>query len=141
MQNTKIEQEIYSLEKKYWQAMKDSDTDTILSLTDDPCIVTGAQGVMKFTKEQFFEMMNSPQEYKLKDFKFDSSYQVSVLSNDTVVIAYKVQERLDVEGKPVELEVSESSTWRRRDGQWVCSMHSEAISGDPFGRDKAKVPN
>lgn len=136
MENKKIEQEIYGLEKRYWQAMKDNDMDTMLSLTDDPCIVTGAQGISKFTKEDFTKMMNGPQEYKLKDFKFNSDYQVSVLNDNTAVIAYKVHQSLDVGGKPIDLDLAESSTWRRRNGQWVCSLHTEAISGDPFGRDR-----
>lgn len=137
MEKRKIELVIYGLEKQYWQAMKDNDQETMLSLTDDPCIVAGPQGVMKFTKKDFTEMINKPQSYKLKDFKFYNDYQVSVLNEDTAVIAYKIHESLDVEGKPISLDLAESSTWRRRDGQWVCSLHTEVISGDPFGRDRA----
>lgn len=136
MENRKIELEIYGLEKQYWQAMKDNDTDKMLSLTDDPCIVAGAEGVMKFTKAAFTAMVKKPQNYKLKDFKFNNDYQVSVLNEDTAVIAYKIHESMDVEGKPISLELAESSTWRRRDGKWVCSLHTEAIFGDPFGRDR-----
>jgi ketosteroid isomerase-like protein len=136
MEKTKVEQEIYGLEKRYWQAIKDNDMDTMLSLTDDPCIVAGPQGVSKLTKKSFTEMMNGPQSYKLKDFKFHKDYQVSVLNADTAVIAYKIHENLDVEGKPISLDLAESSTWRRRDGRWVCSLHTEVISGDPFGRDR-----
>jgi len=136
MKTTNTEQQIYNLEKRYWQAIKDNDTDTMLSLTDDPCIVTGPQGITKFTKAQFTAMMNAPQNYKLQNFEFTNDYQVSVLDENTAVIAYKVKENLDVAGKPIHLEVAESSTWRRRNGKWVCCLHTEAISGDPFGRDR-----
>lgn len=136
MDNKNIEQKIYELERSYWQAMKDDDMDTILSLTDDPCIVTGAQGIMKFNKTEFAKMMKGPQNYKLKSYEFNKGHQVSVLNDDTAVIAYKVKESLDVEGKPVNLELAESSTWRRKNGSWVCSLHTETISGDPFGRDR-----
>lgn len=136
METDAIQSEILGLEKKYWQAMKDNDQETILKLTDDPCIVTGPQGVMKFSKEDFSKMMNSPQSYKLKDFKFVGDHQVQVLGDDIAVIAYRVNEKLDVDGEPIYLEVAESSTWRRKDGQWVCSLHTEAIAGDPFGRDR-----
>lgn len=136
MTNTNIEQEIYGLEKRYWQAMKDNDTETILSLTDDPCIVTGAQGIMKFSKADFSKMINAPQDYKLQDFTFNDDYHVSVLNSNTAVIAYKVKESLDVEGKSIELDVAETSTWRRQGEHWVCSLHTETISGDPFGRDR-----
>lgn len=137
MSNANIEQKIYDLEKSYWQAMKDNDKETMLSLTDDPCIVTGAQGVKKFSKKQFFEMMNAPQTCKLQSFEFYNDYEVSLLNDNTAVIAYKVKENLEVEGKPIKLEVAESSTWRRRDGKWVCCLHTEALTGDPFGRDRA----
>jgi hypothetical protein len=48
-----------------------------------------------------------------------------------------VHEDLTVDGKPVTLDAAESSTWVRRDGRWACAMHTEAIAGDPFGRDSA----
>lgn len=138
MTTANIEQKIYDLEKRYWQAIKDNDTETMLSLTDDPCIVTGAQGVMKFNKKQFSEMMNGPQTCKLQSFEFNNDYQVSLLNDNTAVIAYKVNENLEVEGKSINLEVAESSTWRRRDGKWVCCLHTEALTGDPFGRDRTQ---
>ena len=138
MENKITEQEIYNLEKRFWQAMKDEDMDTMLSLTDEPCIVTGPQGIMKFNKKDFAAMMQVPQSYKLKNFEFNDSYQVSVLNEDTAVIAYKIKESLDVEGMPINLDLAETSTWRRHDGKWVCSLHTETIFGDPFGRDRIK---
>jgi hypothetical protein len=36
----------------------------------------------------------------------------------------------------LKLEVCDCSTWVRRDGQWRCAQHAEALTGDPFGRDK-----
>lgn len=136
MKNTSAEQKIYDLEKRYWQAIKDNDNDTILSLTDDPCIVTGANGIMKFNKKEYIEMMKAPQNYKLQNFEFSNDYQVSLLDENTAVIAYNVKESLEVGGKPINLELAESSTWRRRNGKWVCCLHSEAIFGDPLGRDR-----
>jgi len=47
-----------------------------------------------------------------------------------------VKEVLTVEGKPVTIDASDSSTWVRRDGNWVCALHTEALTGDPFGRDR-----
>jgi len=51
-----------------------------------------------------------------------------------------VRELLTVEGKPVTLEAADSSTWVLRDGNWVCTLHTEALAGDPFGRDKRPPP-
>lgn len=49
-------------------------------------------------------------------------------------------EDLTVNGSPIALDASESSTWIRRDGRWLCAQHSEAIHGDPFGRDRKAAP-
>ena len=40
-----VEAELLDLEKRYWRAIKEKDADAAMSLTDEPCIVTGAQGV------------------------------------------------------------------------------------------------
>jgi hypothetical protein len=32
----------------------------------------------------------------------------------------------------------DSSTWVRRNGCWLCALHTEAIAGDPFGRDRQR---
>jgi uncharacterized protein (TIGR02246 family) len=136
MENQNLEKEIFGLETKYWQAMKDNDVQTMLDLSDDPCLVAGASGVSSFDKKSFSEMMKSAT-YQLKDFKL-SDQKVKILNDDIAIIAYKVNENLIVDGKPVSLDASEASTWIRRDGKWVCSLHTESIAGDPFGRDRMK---
>jgi hypothetical protein len=40
-----VKDELLTLEKRYWQAIQNNDLEAALDLTDDPCIVTGAQGV------------------------------------------------------------------------------------------------
>lgn len=130
-----IASEIFGLESQYWRALKNNDIDTMLELTDEECIVTGSQGVHKFGKKDFAAMLKSPN-YKLIDYELNPDYQVRVLNENTAVIAYKVKEDLSVDGKPVSFEASDSSTWIRRDGKWVCSVHTESITGDPFGRDR-----
>jgi len=62
--------------------------------------------------------------------------QVRLLSEDAAILAYRVKESLTVEGKAIMLEASDSSPWVKRDGQWMCALHTEALIGDPFGRDK-----
>jgi len=69
-----------------------------------------------------------------------SDVQVRLVCDDAAIVAYKVKELLTVEGKSITVEAADSSTWVRRDGQWVCSMHTEALIGDPFGRDKVPMP-
>jgi hypothetical protein len=137
MENKDLEQEIVKLEKSYWQAMKDNDLDTMLRLTADPCIVAGSQGVGTFTRGQMAEMMKSPN-YTLDSYELDDSFKVQVIDADTVVVAYKVKEDLTVDGELVSFEAADASTWMKKNGEWVCVLHTESISGDPFGRDRMK---
>jgi hypothetical protein len=69
-----------------------------------------------------------------------SDVQVRVLGDDAAIIAYKVKELLTVDGKSVTIDAADSSTWVRREGQWVCALHTEALAGDPFGRDRLPMP-
>ena len=131
------EKELVQLEKRYWQAMKEKDVDAAMRLTDDPCIITGAQGIARIDHETFKGMMTGA-EWSLNDYDV-SDVQVRLLSDDVAIVAYKVAENLTVEGKPVKLEAADSSTWVRRDGRWVCALHTEAITGDPWGRDRRPV--
>ncbi len=133
MTNT-VEKELLGLEKRYWQALKDKDVDAAVRLTDDPCIVTGAQGAALVRKQTLAAMVKNAR-YTLHDFDIKDA-QVRLLSDDVAILAYKVHESLTVEGKPVTIDAADASTWVRRNGGWLCALHSESILGDPFGRDR-----
>jgi hypothetical protein len=137
MSTQTAEKELVQLEKQYWQALKEKNVDAALRLTDDPCIVTGPQGIARIDREAFKEMMTDAR-WSLDDYDV-SDVQVRLLSDDVAIVAYKVTEDLIVEGKPVKVEAADSSTWVRRGGRWVCALHTEAITGDPFGRDRRPV--
>src|SRR6185295_19611488 len=132
--DTSPETELLDLERQYWQAIKDRDVDQALSLTDNCCIVTGAQGVGRIDRKKFEEMMKAAP-YRLLTFEVQD-VEVRMLRDDVAIVAYKVREELESDGKPVKLEAADTSTWVRRDDRWVCAMHTEALAGDPFGRDK-----
>jgi uncharacterized protein (TIGR02246 family) len=133
-----IEDELLTLEKRYWQALQDQDMDAALRLTDDPCLVTGAQGVGLIDHKTFAAMMKDPN-WTLKRFELKEGAQVRLLRDDVAIVAYQVHEELTVDGKPVSLDAADSSTWVRRDGRWLCAMHTESLAGDPFGRDRQPV--
>ena len=138
MATTTIEQELLTLERRYWQALKDGDVDTALSLTDDPCIVVGSQGVGRVDHTSYRRMMTEDPSWEIRDFSIGDDAQIEVIG-DTAVVAYTVHEKLTVEGKPVSFDAADSSTWVRRNGKWVCTLHTEALLGDPFGRDRKKT--
>jgi uncharacterized protein (TIGR02246 family) len=130
-----VEQELLALEKKYWQAIKDKDANAAMRLSDDQCIITGAQGVGRVDKQTLARMMTSAA-YTLQDFKIGDDAQVRLLGDDVAVLAYNVHEELTVEGKRLSIDAADASTWVRRDGRWLCALHSESLKGDPFGRDR-----
>lgn len=73
--------------------------------------------------------------YELRDYRIDD-VKLQRLADDVAVLAYKVHEDLVVDGAPVVLDAAESSTWVRKNGHWVCALHTESLLGDPFGRDR-----
>jgi hypothetical protein len=131
-----LEHDLLELERRYWQALKDKDVDGALELTDEPCFVTGAQGVGRVDKKAYAAMMENAT-WTLEDFAIGDDVQVRMLNDDAAILAYTVREQLQVDGAPVSLDAADASTWIRRGERWLCAMHSESILGDPFGRDRS----
>jgi hypothetical protein len=127
--------ELLDLERRYWRAIKDKDEATMRGLTDYPCIVTDAHGVGSLDEDTFAKMLNA-QSWRLNDFALGDDVKVRMLSDDIAVIAYTVREEMTVEGEDVTLKAADASVWARRDGRWRCAVHTESVSGDPYGRDR-----
>jgi ketosteroid isomerase-like protein len=139
MDKAKVEKEIMDLERKYWRALQENDVETAIALTDFPCIVAGPQGVQRFEREAFEEMMsNAP--YQIRRVDIGDHPLVRMVSDDCVVVAYKVHEEATVDGEATSLDATDTSAWVQRDGQWRCALHSESIAGDAWGRDKKPQP-
>jgi ketosteroid isomerase-like protein len=137
MANKSSENELLQHEKQYWQALKDKDFDTCDRLTDDPCLISGPHGAHRIGKDKFREIMKSGKTTIL-EFEFKDS-EVRMLSDDVGIVAYTVHEKVSVDGKEITLDASDSSTWIRKNGKWVCALHTEAPIGDPYGRDKKQA--
>jgi len=136
MANETTDEELLALEHQYWQAIKDGDAARSARLSDDPCVVTGSQGVGRLDRATL-EGMFASATWKLTGFEITSPI-VELLTDDVAVVAYRVHEDLLVDGQPLALDASDSSTWVRRNGEWVCAVHTEAIAGDPLGRDRGR---
>ena len=128
-------QELLEHERRFWDAMRDKDGQAASDMTNERCIVVGAQGVSAVDPKTM-ERLTKEGNWKLERYTFDeSTAQVQFLSDDIALVAYKVKEKLTVEGKPVNLEANDASVWVRTNGEWRCGMHTESLAGDPFGRD------
>lgn len=132
--------ELLELERRFWDAMRDKDGEAASEMTADSCIVVGAQGVSAIDKPTMAKLTNEG-DWEIERYTFDeSTAQVQFLKDDVALVAYKVKEKLRVEGKPVNLEANDASVWIRKNGEWLCAMHTESLVGDPFGRDKTAKP-
>ena len=130
-------QELLEHERRFWNAMRDKDGEAASEMTADNCIVVGAQGVSAIDPDTMARLTKTG-DWELERYTFDeSTAQVRFLNEDIALVAYKVKEKLTVEGKPVNLEANDASVWIRKNGEWLCAMHTESLAGDPFGRDRA----
>jgi len=125
MHRTEQENELLSLEKRYWQAMKDRDVEAALQLTDFPCIVAGPEGFMKVEEPAFREMMTARKD-QIDRIELGEDAQVRLIRDDVAIVAYQLHSEKTVDGKAVVTDATDSSTWIRRDGQWKCAQHTEA---------------
>jgi uncharacterized protein (TIGR02246 family) len=130
------EQELLDAEQRFWGAMKKKDGNAAAELTDDGCIIVGAQGVSAIDRNSM-RKMTAEGKWELKQFSFnEKTRRVRFIDDDVAIVAYSVNEQLVVDGKPLQLEAHDSSVWVRHDGEWRCALHTESAAGDPFGRDR-----
>ncbi len=133
-------QELLARERRFWEAMRSKDGAQAARMTDETCVVVGAQGVSTIDPKSM-EKMTGEGTWELEEFTFDEGKaQVKLIGDGIAIIAYRVNEHLIVDGKPLTLEANDASVWVRHNGDWVCALHTETPAGDPFGRDKVATP-
>ena len=132
--------ELLEVENQFWNAMRIKDGAEAARLTHDGCIVVGAQGVSAIDGETM-KRLTVDGEWQLKQFSFDpKTTRVQYLGDDVALVAYTVDERVEVGGETLPIRANDASVWVRRDGEWRCAMHTESLAGDPYGRDRNVTP-
>ena len=130
------EQELMDVERRFWKAMQEKDAGTASELTDEQCVIVGAQGVSAIDAKTM-GALTTEGKWELEQYSFDEQKrQIRFLTDDIAIVAYPVRERVIVDGQTLPIVANDSSVWVRRDGQWRCALHTESLAGDPFGRDK-----
>ena len=136
MPTSKKERELLEIEKRFWDAMKAKDGQTAAQMTDDGCIVVGAQGVSAIDSTTM-EKLTVEGDWELKQYAFDEkNTQVRFIGDDVAIVAYKVNEKVVVDGNTLPIDANDSSVWVRKNGEWLCALHTESLAGDPYGRDR-----
>lgn len=120
--------EIIALEKEYWEAMKAKDGKRTSQLSGKTALTTGARGVTVIPKAKMGEMTEEGN-WTLDSYEF-SDVQVVTPADDVAIIAYKVKQKVTMDGKPQELRAADSSTWVRGPDGWECHAHSETFLKD-----------
>lgn len=124
--------EIVALEKSYWDAMKAKDGKRTAQLSGETSIVSGARGVMSIPKDKMGAMTEEGS-WTLESYAFED-VQVTTPAPDVAIIAYKVRQKVTMDGKPQELHAADSSTWIRGANGWECHAHSESFLQEGNGR-------
>jgi len=138
MPNQAEQQALLDRERQFWDAMRTKDGRVTERMTDDGCIVVGAQGVSSIDRKAMAKLTSEGQ-WELQQYAIDDrSAKVRFVGDDVAIVAYKVTERVVVDGRTLPLEANDSSVWVRRDGEWLCALHTETLAGDPYGRDRVK---
>lgn len=117
--------DVIALENRFWQSLVDEDTDTALSLLDEPALMVSPHGTVQFDHQQYRQMAEQGS-LVVKAFEL-SDVSVVFPRDDTAVVTYKVKQTLAPRGKSnvMEQQMADSSVWTRKDGQWLCAMHTE----------------
>jgi hypothetical protein len=130
--------ELKEVESRYWEAMKNLDPRAASALTDEECIIVGAQGVGAVTPEAIGQMLEKAS-WTIDGYAMDeANTRIRMIDDHIAIVAYPVHEDLHVDGKKVSLDAFDATVWIKKDGKWVSVLHTESIAGDPFGRDRAK---
>ena len=124
MRDTARQNEIRRLESAFWQSLVDRDADAATAMLAPEALMVSSHGTMRFDPAQYTKMLDDPKhgllEYSLSDMDV-------LFPNDDVAIAtYRAQQTMEMDGRRMDQDVVDSSTWVRADGGWKCVAHTES---------------
>lgn len=124
-------EEIIALEKEYWDAMKRKDGARTAQLAGKVSLTTSARGVASIPKAKMGQMTEDGN-WTLESYEFDD-VEVITPADDVAIIAYKVKQKVTMDGKQQDLRAADISTWVRGANGWECHAHSETFLQDGKG--------
>jgi ketosteroid isomerase-like protein len=117
-------QQIIELEKRFWKSIVDKDTKVALGLLSEPAFMVSAKGAMKFDHAAYRKMAEDAT-YQLLEFNITDA-EVIFPAADVAVLTYKVDQKTEMKGRKMDARMSDSSTWIRQGGSWICAVHTES---------------
>jgi hypothetical protein len=116
--------EIERLEKAFWQSMVDGKPQVATEMLSEPALMVSGHGAMKFDHAGYTKMANDDR-HRLVDYRF-SDMDVIFPKEDVAIATYRVNQKVEMQGKPVEKDVYDTSTWVKVGNQWRCVAHTES---------------
>ena len=124
MNVTKLKREIEGLEKAFWNSMVEGKPEVATGMLAEPALMVSEHGSLKFDRATYTKMANDDRN-KLVDYTI-SDLDVVFPREDVAVASYHVDQKMEMQGKPLQMEMYDTSTWVKVDGQWRCVMHTES---------------
>ena len=100
---------IEQLERAFWQSMVDDDPKVATGMLADTALMVSGHGAMSFDHAGYTKMAKDPS-HRLVQFKL-SDMDVMFPSDDLAIATYKVQQQVERDGKPMQMQAVDSSTW------------------------------
>lgn len=116
--------EIEKLEHAFWKSIVDDKPGVATDLLTEPALMVSGHGAMCFDHAGYTRMANDAK-YRLLDYDI-SGMQVSFPSDEAAIATYHVHQTMEMDGKPMEMDAIDSSTWVKLGGEWKCAAHTES---------------
>lgn len=120
----KRQSEIEKLERAFWDSMIAGKPEIATGMLTEPAVMVSGHGANKFDHAAYTRMARDDR-YKLVDYSI-SDLDVIFPRDDVAVATYQVDQRMEMQGKPVQMNVYDTSTWVKVEGDWRCVMHTES---------------
>jgi ketosteroid isomerase-like protein len=127
MAMSKRQGEIERLEKAFWQSMVDGEPEVATGMLTEPALMVSSHGANKFDHAAYTKMARDDR-YRLVDYAIPGM-DVIFPKDDVAIASYRVRQTMEMEGKPVQMDVFDTSTWVKVDDGWRCVLHTESEAG------------
>lgn len=123
---TSIENELRTVEARYWEALKAADAKAVGDLTADSFTFAMKDGVLQFTRDDYVKMMVGG-DFRLKNYTLsDDGAVYRWLGPDVAMSAYRGHWVFERDGKLEGHDTVTMAVWTREGGAWKCAAMSEA---------------